>query len=338
VIAGMSDRVPLTETADYARRVEAMGFDVLHVPETVHDSMQVALLALMSTEHLRVQTSLTLAFPRSPMLLALQAWDLARFGGRFDLGLGSQIRQNIEGRFGVPWRDPIRWMSDYVETVRAIWRSFADGSPLDVRTEAYRLDRLQPFFVPEPIPAPPRIWLGGVRPRAVDLAARVADGYVTHPTNSHPEYLRRVVEPALANNGRSPIVDVAIPFATGRTDADVDASRLRQRGVLAFLLSTPAYSSTIELFGWDELGPELRRVIRSGDWSALATTIDDEQFDTLVPSGTWSELPGIIADWFGGLADGVLLQPPEDPDLDDEFAEIVESTRPIPGRNHRSAT
>lgn len=334
----MSDRVPLPETAEYARRVEALGFDVLHVPETVHDSMQVALLALMSTERLRVQTSLTLAFPRSPMLLALQAWDLARFGGRFDLGLGSQIRQNIEGRFGVPWRDPIRWMSDYVETVRAIWRSFADGSPLDVRTDAYRLDRLQPFFVPEPVKTPPRIWLGGVGPRAVDLAARVADGYVTHPTNSHPEYLRRVVEPALARAERSPIVDVAIPFATGRTESDVETSRLRQRGVLAFLLSTPAYSPTIELFGWHDLGPELRRIIRSGEWSTLPTAIDDEQFDTLVPSGTWHQLPDIIGEWYGRLADGVLLQPPDDPRLDDEFSEVVARTRGIPDRSGRSTS
>jgi len=328
----MSDRVPLEETAAYARRVESMGFDVLHVPETVHDSMQVSLLALLATDRLRVQTSLTLAFPRSPMLLALQAWDLARLGGRFDLGLGTQIKQNIEGRFGVPWHDPIRWMNDYVETVRAIWRSFSDGSKLDVRTDSYRLDRLQPFFVPEPVERPPLIWLGGVRPRAVELAARLADGYVTHPTNSHPEYLRQVVEPALVTAGRSPIVDVAIPFATGRTESDVETSRLRQRGVLAFLLSTPAYSSTIELFGWHELGPELRRIIRSGDWSALPSAIDDEQFHTLVPSGTWSRLPAIIDAWYGNLADGVLLQPPDDPRFDDEFAEIVAEIRLSPGR------
>lgn len=326
VIAGMSDRLPLSETGAYARRVEALGFDVLHVPETIHDSFSVALLALEHTTRLRVQTSLTLAFPRSPMLVALQSWDLSRMsGGRFDLGLGTQIRQNVEGRFGVPWRSPIPWMRDYVTTVRAAWHSFSTGERLDVRTDAYRLNRLQPFFDPGPLPHPgPRLWLGGINDGAIRLAAEAADGFVTHPTNSHPRFLRERARPLLSATKRDVVVATASPIITGETVDDVRSSREAQRAVLAFLYSTPAYRRTLELFGWAEVGARLQELTRHGHWDRLGSVLTDEHLDALVPSATWSELPEVISTWFGGLTDGILIQPPADPADDRRFGDVVQ--------------
>ena len=105
VYAALDPRLPLSAVAGYAQRVELIGFDGLHVAETLHDSLAVALMAL--TEHttrLTVRTAVTLAFVRSPTLVAYTAWDLAALsGGRFELGLGTQIRQNIEG----PVRDAL---------------------------------------------------------------------------------------------------------------------------------------------------------------------------------------------------------------------------------------
>lgn len=331
VIAGMSDRLPLEATGAYARRVEALGFDVLHVPETIHDSFSVALLALEHTTTLRVQTSLTLAFPRSPMLVALQAWDLSRMsGGRFDLGLGTQIRQNVEGRFGVPWRSPIPWMRDYVTAVRAAWHSFSTGERLQVDTDAYHLDRLQPFFDPGPLPHDgPRLWLGGINDRAIRLAAEVADGFVTHPTNSHPRFLRERARPLLDAASRRVAVATASPLITGRTPDDVRASRDTQRAVLAFLYSTPAYRRTLELFDWADLGARLQDLTRHGRWDELGAVLTDDHLDVLLPSATWSELPAVIETWFGGLTDGVLVQPPSDPEDDAEFREVIQAIAAI---------
>lgn len=330
IVAGMSDRVALADTATYARRIEALGYDCLHVPETIHDSMAVALLALEHTSSLRVQTSLTLAFPRSPMLLALQAWDLSLMsGGRFDLGLGTQIKQNIEGRFGVPWTAPAQRMNDYVSAVRACWHSFSTGEPLDVHTENYTLNRLQPFFNPGPLPhAAPHIWLGGVNTRACELAGEIGDGFVTHPTNSHPRFIRECITPAIrageSRRARSPIPIIgAIPIITGRTHDDVKSSRAHQRAVLAFLYSTPAYRRTLELFGWESLGAELQSLTRRGDWSNLESLLTDDVVNTLVPQGTWSELPDVLASWFGDIVDGLLIQPPTDPGDDAEFAGVL---------------
>ena len=243
VIAGMSDRIPLGDIGVYAQHVEALGYDILHIPETIHDSMAVALLALEHTTTLRVQTSLTLAFPRSPMLLALQAWDLSQMSsGRFDLGLATQIKQNIEGRFGIPWSSPIRKMNDYVVAVKSAWNSFATSDPFIVDTEHYHMNRLQPFFNPGPLPhAGPQLLLGGVNDNAIRLAGEVADWFVTHPTNSHPRFLRDRALPRLAegiNSAQRAANDVqvaiAIPYITGPNQTSVDQSREAQRAVLGF--------------------------------------------------------------------------------------------------------
>lgn len=339
VIAGMSDRIPLNDIGRYAQHVESLGYDILHIPETIHDSMAVALLALEHTTTLRVQTSLTLAFPRSPMLLALQSWDLSQMsGGRFDLGLATQIKQNIEGRFGIPWSPPIRKMNDYVIAVKTAWHSFATGEPFIVDTEQYHMNRLQPFFNPGPLPHDgPQLLLGGVNDNAIRLAGEVADWFVTHPTNSHPRFLRdralpRLAEGINAANRTSQDVQVAIaiPYITGPDQSAVEQSRESQRAVLGFLYSTPAYRRTLELFGWDGLGAQLQLMTRSGDWSQLGQLMTDEVLDALIPSGTWDELPNVINDWFGGLVDAVLIQPSDN--YNDEFAQLISRVKLIESR------
>ena len=339
VIAGMSDRIPLNDIGRYAQHVEALGYDILHIPETIHDSMAVALLALEHTTTLRVQTSLTLAFPRSPMLLALQAWDLSQMsGGRFDLGLATQIKQNIEGRFGIPWSSPIRKMNDYVIAVKTAWNSFATGDPFIVDTEQYRMNRLQPFFNPGPLAHDgPQLLLGGVNDNAIRLAGEVADWFVTHPTNSHPRFLRDRALPRLAEGinaakrtSQDVQVAIAIPYITGPDQSAVEQSRESQRAVLGFLYSTPAYRRTLELFGWDGLGAQLQLMTRSGDWSQLGQLMTDEVLDALIPSGTWDELPNVINDWFGGLVDAVLIQPSDN--YNDEFAQLISRVKLIESR------
>ena len=324
VYAGMSDRVSLRDTIAYARRVEALGYDGLHVPETIHDGLAASLLALEHTSRLIVRTSVVLAFPRSPMLTALAAWDLATFSdGRFQLGLGTQIKPNIEGRFSVPWTEPVTRMREYIEAVRAIWRSFQEGVPLSYTGTNYQFSRLQPFFNPGPLAVtPPSIWLGGVNERMVGLAGSHADGMVTHPTNSNPRYLREICLPNLAS-GRDVELVCGSQYITGPTVADVTRNREHHRQLLAFLYSTPAYRRSLTLHGWDELGERLQHITRTQQWDTLRDHVTDEVLDTLVPHGTWDELPAVINQWFGGLCQGVILALPHDPTLDSRFAEVI---------------
>jgi probable F420-dependent oxidoreductase len=336
----MNPRLDLRDAVAHARRVEGLGYDGLHVAETVHDSLAVALLVAEHTERITVRTSVALAFTRSPTLLAYAAWDLAKMsGGRFQLGLGTQIRQNIEDRYAVPFgEDPIARLGDYVGAVRAAFASFASGAAPSYESPYYRMTRMQPYFNPGPdasTEAPP-IYLGGVQRRACELAGAVADGFVSHPTNSNPRYLRDICLPALAAGARAAGRDLAgsgfetvvgTQVISGTSTDAVHRERERQRRLLAFLYSTPAYAPTLELYGWGELGPRLRELIRRDRWDDLASVLPDEVLDELVPCAPFDELPKVLLERFAGLGQGLLVSPPESADDDETFAEVIAALR-----------
>ena len=332
----MDPRLSLPDAITHAQRVERLGYDGLHVAETVHDALAVALLAAEHTERIIVRTSVALAFTRSPTLLAYAAWDLSKLsGGRFELGLGTQIRQNIEDRYGVPFgEDPVARLGDFVGAVRAAFASFVTGEAPSYESPHYRVTRLQPYFNPGPDAdtAVPPVYLGGVQRRACELAGAVADGFVSHPTNSNPRYLRETCLPALADGARSAGRDlrgvgfetvIGTSVITGASVGAVLAERERQRRLLAFLYSTPAYAPTLELYGWAELGPRLRTLIRHDRWDDLAAVLSDDVLDTLVPTGTFDELPTILRERFRGLGDGIVVSPPAEGADDEAFAAVI---------------
>jgi probable F420-dependent oxidoreductase len=229
----MDPRLPLREVPSYAQRVERIGFEGLHVSETVHDSLAVSLLVAQHTERIAIRTAVTLAFVRSPTLTAYSAWDLSSLsGGRFQLGLGTQIRQNIEDRFGMPWSEPAARLREYIEALHALYEAFEGGGGVRYEGDAYRLTRMQPYFNPGPdsaTPVPPT-WIGGVNAGMCQLAGELADGLVTHPTNSDPRYLRDVVLPNIekgaAAAGRS---RQAVDVVAAATVAAVPPTRRLRR-------------------------------------------------------------------------------------------------------------
>ena len=338
VAAGMDPHLPLCAVSDHARRVERLGFDALHVAEMVNDAFVVSALALEHTDRIAVRTSLAVAFARSPMQVALTAWSLARLApGRFDLGLGTQIKANIEERFGVTWTDPIEHMADYVAAVRACFAAFAGEVPLRHEGPRYRLTRLQPEFNPGPLDGPaPTLWLGGVGDRSCRLAGEVADGFVTHPTNSDRRYLLEACLPALEEGRRAvgrtdgaPLVVAGGMVATGPDDAAVAVAREERRRRLGFLFSTPAYRRTLELHGCSDLGARLRTLARTGRWDAMADAVDDDVLDTVVVSARYARLADALGERYGDLVDGVLLQVPADPGHDEAFAAAIAEVRSV---------
>src|SRR5262245_36302402 len=216
----------------------------------------------MATERVRVATSVAIAFPRSPTVTAMAAWDIQQLSrGRFALGLGPQVKAHIERRFGVAWSAPAPRMREYVGAARALWRSFQTGVPLRVAGEHYRLSLLTLEFNPGPIdwPAIP-IHLGGLNPAMCRLAGEVADGFRGHLIMT-PRFLDEVARPALRQGasraGRDPdaIEVIATSFqALGDTAAEVAAARERARRQVGFYLSTPAYRPVLAVYGWQELG------------------------------------------------------------------------------------
>ncbi len=337
VYASIEDpRLPLRDVASYAARVERCGFSGLLVPESIHDSFMTALLALEHTRELRVLTSVTLAFPRSPMIVAYAAWDLqAMSSGRFDLGLGSQVKGNITGRFSTPWSAPVPRMRDYIASLRAIWNAWQSGDKLDFVSPNYTFTKMQPFFASDPLDTdPPRIILGGVNRNMTRLAGEAADGFMTHPTNTNPLYLREVVNPNLsagAQRTKRTLGDLerigSTFIATGFDGGAVAAERERLREYLSFVFSTPQYWPTLSLLGHDGVGENLLALTREGRWSEMKAAIPDDLFDQIVASGTYEEIASIVRDWYAGQLDAITLRMPADPAHDEAFAAVVNTLR-----------
>jgi probable F420-dependent oxidoreductase len=332
VYASMDQRMGLGEVEAHARRVEELGYDGLCVPDAVHDGLLLCHAVLRATTKLRARTSVLVSFPRSPMLVAVAAWDLQAFsGGRFELGLGTQVRGNIVGRYSTPWSAPVPRMREYVNSLRAIFDAFQNGAPLDVRGEHYRFTRLQPFFNPGPIAFPHiPLLLGAVGPRMSELVGEVADGMMTHPTNSAPRTLRELTRPSIAAGAARGERDAAAVelmagglVITGASSAEIAAEREHVRELLTFLYSTPAYWPTLELFGWREVGERLHALTREGRWAEMRGAVTDAMLDALVPQGAYTEIADVLTGWYGGLADSLTFPLPADPKHDAQVARAI---------------
>jgi len=336
IFASTPENLNLADMGAFARRVEAMGYDGLFVSDAIHDGLLLACQALSATTKLKVGTSVLIVFPRSPMNVALAAWDLQKMsGGRFELGMGTQIKQNIEDRYSARWLPPAAGMREYVGALRAIFHAFRTGERLEYIGEHYKFTRLQPFFNPGPIDAPDvPLMLGAVGPKMLELVGQSADGIHTHPTNTSVRYLKEVILPQIAvgtaqrEPGRArPFISASQFVATGPDDATVAAERERFRDMLAFLFSTPAYWASLELFGWQHIGEQLLALTREGRWKDMPGVFTDEVLDTFLVSGRYDQLPERLVSRFGGLVDRITLTVPNDPANDAAAAAAIRAIR-----------
>lgn len=319
------------EIAAHAVRAEAMGFDGLQVPDALHDGLLLSAMALNATEKLIVGTGVLVAFPRSPMTVAIASWDLQKMSkGRFELGLGTQIKANIEQRYSSRWDSPVPQMREYVQSLKAVFNSFQSGDRLSFKGEHYSFTKLQPFFNPGPIEYPDiPILCGAVGPAMSKMVGRVADGMITHPTNSPPEYIREVCLPRLqagfelsGHDGSGFKLVLGPLTATGKDEARVTAQWEKQRHLLGFLYSTPAYWPSLELFGWGDKGQQLQTLTRAGRWQDMPEIITDEMLEKFVPRGSYDNIAEVLRERYAGLTQRITFPMPEDP-ADDSLAALA---------------
>lgn len=320
------------EIGAHAARAEAMGFDGLQVPDAIHDGLLLSAIALNATGALIVGTAVLVAFARSPMVTAIAAWDLQQMSaGRFEVGLGTQIKPNIEKRYAARWDSPVPQLREYVQAMKAIFHSFQTGDRLNFEGEHYSLTKLQPFFNPGPIEYPDiPILCGAVGPAMTKMVGRIADGMITHPTNSPPEYIRKVCLPRLQEGferGQRDAVDFKLVLgpltATGKDEAQVAAEWEKQRNMLGFLYSTPAYWPSLELFGWQEKGQQLLDMTRAGNWSEMPNIISDDMLERFVPRGSYADIAGVLRERYAGLTNRITFPMPEDPADDVLVADVI---------------
>jgi len=303
----------LSNAARRARELAATGIDGLF---TFEGNSDVFFPLVHATElGIDLYTNVAIAFPRSPMHLAYQAWDLQRAsGGRFALGLGTQIKPHIERRYSATWGKPVERMVELIEVIRAIWANWTDGTRLDHHGEFYRADLMTPMFVPAALGhRRPDIWAGALGPRMTEAMARHADGIVIHPFNTGSFVADRtmpMIEAGLEAGGRSRdsiVIDIGCIANPCITDEDFARASTAMRFNLAFYASTPAYRVTLDHHGLGDLQPRLREMTKSGDWSRLGELIDDEVLDLLAVRGTPEACATRLLDEYGDLADRLSL-------------------------------
>jgi probable F420-dependent oxidoreductase len=299
-------------------QVERGGYDGLFVGETSSDPYLSLGVAAAATQRATLGTAVALAFPRSPMITAVAAWDLQRASnGRFVLGLGSQVRKSIERRYSSTFDRPAARLREYVTAVKACWDAFQGHRPLGHHGNFYTLDFLPDMLRPTPLEtAPPPIYLAALGPTMFRNAGEVAEGAIVHPLHTL-DYLREVAEPALSDGlaltGRaraSFTLSVTVLAIVG--ESTTDAEREAVRSQLAFYAATPAYRPILDLHGWGPINDTLCGLTQAGaSPHELAAAVPDEVLDAFcVVADTWPEAIAVARRRYRGIADRVMFQAP----------------------------
>jgi probable F420-dependent oxidoreductase len=315
----------LKSIPDYARKVEALGFDCLWSAETQHDPFLPLAVAATLTKRIKLGTSIAVAFPRSPMILAMTAWDLQKASdGRFILGLGSQVKGHNERRFSVKFESPGPKMREIVLALRAIWDCWQNGTKLNFKGQFFRFDLMTPFFNPGPVQHPKiPVYIAGVNELMCRIAGEVCEGLHVHPFNS-PKYLREYVQPAVnaglatAKRSRADFTYTTSSFVVvGDTEQELQANRQSVKQQIAFYASTRTYEPVLAAHGWQDIISHLHRKSVEGDWKGMADLITDEMLDTYAVTGTYDTIGAQLKKRYEGLLDRTALYQPYQPNLDD---------------------
>jgi len=300
---------PLATMGDAARRTRRAGFDGMLLTESGRNIYPAATAAALAEPTLDYSTGVAVAFPRSPMITAQAAWELQELtGGRFRLGLGTQVRTHVVRRYGAEFDRPGPRLRDYVHAVKACFAGFR-GEALDHHGDFYELTFLNRQWSPGPIDASdPKVDVAAVNPWMLRMAGSVADGVHVHPLGE-PGYLRRHVIPELTAGAEAADRDVddlavIVPVLTvvGDSDEEIQRSREAARWSLSFYGSTPNYA-----FIWDEAGFEgtterIRARQKAGDPAGMAAEVTDDHLAAFTTEARWDDLADALVATYAGIA------------------------------------
>lgn len=303
------------KTAELARAVEQAGFSGMLFTEAGQVPWMMIAAAATAAPALTFTTGIAVAFPRSPMISAQIAWELAQnTEGRFRLGLGSQVRGHIERRYGATWDKPAAQMRDYVGAVRACLRAFRREEKLDYQGRYYRLSLLPAQWSPprhdfEDI----RIDISAVGPLMCRVAGELCDGVHVHPMHSM-HYIRNRLLPELDTGARrsgrtAADIDLIVPvFAIPGDSPEERAPMLaRARTQIAFYGSTPNYAFQFDDLGFTGTTAKLGQLMKAGDMAGLAGAITDEMLEHFALMAKWDDMADALLARYRGVASRLVM-------------------------------
>lgn len=333
--------VSLRDVPAIAKAAEEIGFNALWTQETQHDPFLPCALIAEHTATMQFGTAIAVSFARSPANLAYTAWDLAaQSGGRFILGLGTQVKAHIERRFGMPWPEsPVGKLREQILAIRALWDCWQNGTKLNFRGEYYKLTLMSPFFNPGKLPSPLGegagvrsggglipIYIAGVNTGLAHLAGELCEGFHVHPFHSI-RYLREVILPAMeegiAKEGRKrKDVSVSVTGFVATTPEEMNFARAQ----IAFYASTPSYRAVMDLHGWGGVAETLSAHAAKGEWAEMPMLITDEMLGEFCLLTDEKNLASELKKRYDGIADRLTLYTPFVPgEKDDWWRQLTNS-------------
>ena len=336
----MTGNNSLVEMARLAAEWERLGFSGITLTETGRTAYLSAAVAAVAAPNLSLTTGIAVAFPRSPMITASTAWELAEATqGRFVLGLGTQVKAHIERRFGVPFDPPGPRLREYVQAVKACFRAFNGDEKLSFNGEYYTLSLLPAAWNPGPIAWPDiPVYISAVGPWMTRMAGEVADGIHVHPLHSIP-YLNDVLLPKVAEGAalaHRSLADVALAIPVFTVVGDTEEERApwkdRARSQIAFYGSTRNYAFQFDMLGFEGVSARLNERLKAGDMPGMSALITDEMLEHFAVTATWDELANSLIERYRGVAARLIMyfaQPQMDrsPETAGRWGEVARTVR-----------
>jgi probable F420-dependent oxidoreductase len=303
---------PLPLIGSMAKMVEDAGFESCWAAETTNTAFITAAAAVQATSKIKVGTSIALAFPRSPTITAMTAWDLDELsGGRFILGLGTQVKRVNEGRFSVPFEHPAPKLAEYARALRTVWAANR-GEDVVHEGRFYRITMPTFHGHPQPDRRDVPVYFAAVGTVMARYCGEVADGLLGHPLAS-PRYLEEVIRPAVAEGaeraGRKPEECNLTASPMISISDDIDLARREVKLQAAFYATTRTYRAILDLHGRGHLVGELRSAFEARDKDRMVELVDDELCDSIAVAGTKDEAREAARRW-EGVADRLLVAGP----------------------------
>jgi probable F420-dependent oxidoreductase len=310
----MVGSVTWAEAADLARRVEQAGFSGMVFTETGQTPWMSIAAAASAAPPLTFSTGSAVAFPVSPMIAAIIAWALAgNTGGRFRLGLGSQVKAHVERRYGMAFDPPGPRMRDYLLAVKDALAAFRGERRLTHDGPYYQLSLLPDQWRPPTHDhGDIKVDVSAVGPWMTEMAGEVADGVHVHPLHAL-HYLDVRLLPAVRRGaeraGRTlDDVDLLVPvfIIPGDTPEERESLGRVARTQIAFYGSTRNYAFQFDDLGFEGTSARLNELLKAGDAAGMAAAVTDEMLDAFAIVGRWDEIADRIIHRYAGVAERVI--------------------------------
>ncbi len=315
----------IEQLAGYVRQLEDMGYDSIVTPEAGHDPFLPLMIVAEHTKRVKFGTAVAIAFPRSPFVTAQLSWDLQRYsGGRFMLGMGTQVKGHNERRYSTPWpAPPGPRLREYILCLKAIFKTFQSGARPDYQGKHYQFSLISPFFNPGPnqngeVP----IYISAVNRYNCRLVGELCHGIRMHGFNT-PKYTKEVILPSIeagAKKAGRKLSDIDIVgggfIVAGNNDEEIEKAKGPVKQQIAFYGSTRSYHPVFQVHGWEEIGMRLYRLSMEGKWPEMASEITDEILNEFAIVCTYDELADRIRERYFGIVStldfGFAIRGPED--------------------------